>query len=180
MLLQPLTRKQREALDSLPTMQAVAETLGEPPEVLTTYDTVFRHWKPGDGRTAVRPETPAEAQAIGRCLVYRTRFDAPGHLVASELHPTTCEWCDYPTEELLKANDYARWRSQYVRLEVAVWTFADGQTYLRDTGRSGAYDNPAWAEFFAMPIEPSARRYAAAMRREAIMRASTSSVDEMR
>lgn len=175
MVNQPLTKSNRQALDTLLSIHAVAEALGDAPEVLTTYDTDFAFWKPGEGRPLVAPDTPAVAQAIGRCLAYRMRYDGNvGGLVSTELHPADCGWCDYPAEELRKANDYARWRSKFVRIEVAIWHFSDGQAYVRDTGRSGQYDNPTWAQFFSHGDTPSDRRFFAANRREAILTAASS------
>jgi hypothetical protein len=107
-------------------------------------------WQPGDGRPTLADEDPAVMQAIGRCLAHRVR----GQFSLSSIHPTTCDWCDYPTEELVVACDWAAWQSRYVIANLNVWVGAETDwgkptTYAR-SGPVDYYENPRWREFWAM------------------------------
>ena len=164
-----LTRSLRRELDQL-TYGELYSRLG-PPKVLTTFAAGQGYWRQGDGPPAIRPENPADAQVIGRCLASRTRYGRIGAF--DGLHPGPCGWCDYPTDELLRACDWATWHSRYVADEVALWEFLNA-VYVRSTGRAGEYDNPEWAGWFegATPSTedrpPSERAHLRSRRRDAI------------
>lgn len=126
---------------------------------VTEYATGQGYWREGDGTPVLVAETPAIAQAMGRCVANRLRYglDAIG-VAAGSIHPARCGWCDYPKDVLLVALDHATWRSRYVVTEYLVWP-AKGGTYTRATGRAGEYDNPTWLQFF-VGTTPSTSRLA--------------------
>lgn len=140
-----LSNTTRKELDEIP-LEDVRAAYGEP-EVRTRHVNGIGYWKPGDGTPDVVAESPAVAQAMGRCIAVRTRFG--GGLMQSEsIHPATCDWCEFDTAILLAACDHATWISRLVDFEIAVWRDPSGREYVRSTNRGGEYDNPAWATFF--------------------------------
>ena len=129
--------------------------LGQPDRVVASYAEPM-HWRQGDPRPALADIDPAVCQAMGRCALDR-QVRGDGASFASAIgrlrfvHPVRCAWCEYPLGELLAACDWATWASRYVASEFAVWVGADGSTEARSTGRTGIYEQPEWAAFFALP-----------------------------
>jgi hypothetical protein len=164
-------------------------TLYGQPQIVTEYAQGVGYWAPGQSVPPLHDDDPAVAQAIGRCLASRIRsgladFGLPR---ADEFHPAECGWCAYSKADLLRACDYATWRSRFIVAEHATWRSERQppdsrgkylRSYVRSTNRSGEYDNPAWAAFFqgATPagelMPPSDREFARARRRAAIAEAA--------
>lgn len=170
------------------TFDQLVSRLGLSSRTETTHAAGQGYWKPGDGPPPMEFDGPVDANAAGRCVVNRIRFGAPtskGFAITGKLgtaigsiHPTACSWCDYPTDKLLAALDHATWRSQFIVSEFAVWVFRDNATYRRPTGRTGEYENPVWAEFYAGAttagdaLSPSEKHRHRERRREAIATAA--------
>jgi hypothetical protein len=127
--------------------------------------------KPHDTVPALASDDPAVTEAMGRCAVSRIdffgvslpRMSADG----SRIHRAAdCQWCDYPTAELIAACDYAIGTMRYLEDELLVWheneATRGGAKYIRP-GRSGVYEHPGWADFWASPTHERERRIAAAM-----------------
>lgn len=144
----------RNVLDEMETDQVIS-TLGRP-QVHTQYAEPFGYWRQGDPHPILADDDPAVLQAIGRCATGRSMQDGRlydlGGTRGVSIHNAPCPWCDYPIEELLKACDWAIWSSRYVIAEVLVWRRDDDEfrdtTYERE-GRSGSYENPRFAAFWA-------------------------------
>ncbi len=135
-------------LDSMPYVDLVGE-LGEPDHVDTEY-AEHPWWGPGQGRPALANTDVATAQAMARCLTWRTRLTlASVSLILPGIHPAACGWCDYPEAELRSAVGFAAWMARLISSERATWRGTYGSTYVRSTPRDGTYQSPAWAEFFA-------------------------------
>lgn len=134
-------------------LSSLIAKLGQP-HMVTKYAPTRGDWSQGDPLPALRDEDPAVMQAIGRCAVYRQQHKV-GLSFGSALHDgERCAWCSYPLSELLKACDWGVFRSRYIEQEFAVW-YADqdrrkGARHALPT-RAGEYENPVWAEFFALP-----------------------------
>jgi hypothetical protein len=182
MIEEKLTSKLLERLDEMSVGELV--TIYGEPSRWTEYVPPQGYWSPGDERPAVVPETPAVAQAIGRCVAARVRWlgddpnrALPASVTGSGMHPGTCTWCDFPIAELLKATDYAAWQSHLVAVDELVWVGRFGN-YHRSTGKTGEYANPEWAAFFdgATPATshrpPSERAHLAERRASAIAEAA--------
>src|SRR5687767_7292675 len=84
-------------------IDTLTSKLGEPQQS-TQYATAHG-WRVGDGRPSLGNEDPAVMQAVARCASSRVRREkfAEVSRVIDNVHPTTCDWCDYPLDELLKA-----------------------------------------------------------------------------
>jgi hypothetical protein len=134
---------------------------GEPVRV-TRYAEVLGHWRVGQPRPALADDDPAVMQAIGRCAATRIRDP---RLVLASVHRASCGWCGFPLQELLAACDWAVVRSRYVVVDLMVWRGEDGSIYLRDTRRSGIYEEPAWSVFWALPAGERGRRIRAVVER---------------
>ena len=165
----------RKILGSMGVPALIVE-LGQP-SIVTRYADPKGHWRQGDDRPALADDDPAVLQAIGRCAVSRSELWGVGtggakllRAVGVATHPEECGWCGYPTDELLAACDWATFRSRYVEAEFAVW-HADperltGATYQR-TLRQDVYENPTWAQFWALPTAERQARIRAAQYPEA-------------
>ena len=103
-------------------------------------------------------------QALGRCAAARIRDPRLVRGLAS-VHREPCGWCGFPLRELLAACDWAVARSRYVVVDLVVWRAEDGSVYLRDTQRSGIYEEPAWSAFWALPAAERGRRIRAVVER---------------
>jgi len=136
------------------------------PAIVTRYAEPRGHWRQGDDRPALADDDPAVMQAIGRCATAELQRMGGFAKVLSSTHDTrSCAWCDYPIAERLAACDWAVFRSRYVEAEFAVW-YADqdrrsGATHQRTT-RQDVYENPTWAEFWALPAADRQARIRAA------------------
>jgi hypothetical protein len=149
MIDETLTKGLRQRLDAM----TLGEVRGEfgPGDLRTTYVQPIGHnWKPGRGAPALVAETPAVAQAMGRCATSRSLKGDSGAMFSQSVHPGECGWCVYPLRDLLEALEHAVWRSQTVEAEHEEWRFAGGARYVRSTGRDGHYDNPEWRRFWTM------------------------------
>ncbi len=150
----PDVRKMLSGLD----LSSLISRLGQP-HMVTKHAPTRGHWHQGDPLPALRDEDPAVMQAIGRCAVYRQQ-NAAGLSFLSRIHERDhCAWCAYPLSELLAACDWGVFRSRYIVQEFAVW-YRDqdarkGARYALPT-RADVYENPTWADFFALP--PAERR----------------------
>ena len=156
----------RSTLDDL-SLSDVIVNIGTP-----TYVRQYRKpLKPHDAVPALASDDPAVTEAMGRCAVSRIdffgvslpRMSADG----SRIHRAAdCQWCDYPTAELIAACDYAVGTMRYLEDELLVWheneATRGGAKYIRP-GRSGVYEHPEWADFWASPIYERERRIAVAM-----------------
>lgn len=135
----------RDVLDALNVTDLVG-LLGDPVP-MTEYATA-PGWTVGDGRPTLANDDPAVMQAIGRCSAHRARrkYDFPMPML-DKVHPTRCDWCDFPDDELLKACSWAVHQSRFVLADVLVWTNEDGHRYVR-SGHLTGYQNPRWRRFF--------------------------------
>jgi hypothetical protein len=143
-----LTRAAHRALDAIPTLDGVSDAIGAPPRIVTVHAGGFGHWTPNEPVPAITPVSPAEAQALARCLAARIRGVGQDLLPSGRaLHSSRCEWCSAATEDLLRACDYAIFASRFVADEYAVWE-VEGDVYRRDTGVAGTYENPVWRRYY--------------------------------
>lgn len=160
---------QKEAikyLDDLSTSEVIV--LAGSPLYVRNYR---RRMKAYDAPPALASDDPAVTEAMGRCAVSRMDFfgvalpraSAAGSLIH---RVADCQWCDYPTDELVAACDYAVGTMRYLEDELLVWheneATRGGAKYIRP-GRSGVYEHPAWADFWSQPTHERERRIAAAM-----------------
>lgn len=145
-MIPPLTPGNRKELDALE-IEELGQVYGEP-TIRTTYAEGFGHWRAGQGKPDLIADTPAVAQAMGRCAASRLRSGDVAGILTSAVHPGECGWCDYPLPVLLAALDHASWFSRFVTNELAIWRDAQGREYVRSTNRAGEYDNPEWAAFY--------------------------------
>ena len=144
--------KVREALHEM-TVEAITIRYGEPRVHIV-------HSRPlPSGKPALASDDPAVVQAMGRCAVARTRLDGAPRL--GKLHGAECAWCAYPVGELVAACEWGDWSSRFVLVEALIWRGDDGSTYVRE-GRSPHYGNPAWRDYWALPLKERERRIAAA------------------
>ncbi len=141
----------------------VVGLFGEPLRV-TRHALPLGHWRPGQSRPALADDDPAVMQAIGRCAAARIRDPRLTRGLAA-IHRDPCGWCGFPLRELLAACDWAVTRSRYVVIDLLVWRGEDGSVYLRDTLRSGIYEEPAWSTFWALPAFERGRRIRAVVER---------------
>jgi hypothetical protein len=155
----------RELLDALGVDELV-RLLGEPASI-TEYATA-PGWSVGDGQPTLANDDPAVMQAIGRCAANRARrtFDAPMPML-DKAHPTRCDWCDFPQDELLKACSWAVHQSRFVLADVLVWTNDEGHRYVRSGNLTG-YQNPRWRRFFEDNDRERERQIAVATGRELV------------
>lgn len=147
----------RAILDRL-SLEALQDRLGSP-RVVTRYASAHG-WDPGDGRPLLADDDPVVMQRIGICAAARVRDSIATTIFGPHAgHPGPCDWCEYPLEMLLAACAWAVWSSRYVVAEFLVWHQGEGSavTYIRDGGRSGIYENPAWHDYWALPRRD--RRY---------------------
>lgn len=155
-------------LDNLEWDALVAE-LGEPDHIATVMREGGRCWQPGQPKPVLANSDPAVTQAMARCLCSRLAHGTSGDfgavLNSMVIHPKVCNFCDYPTEQLEAAVDWAGWESSLTEIEYATWRGRDRSTYSRGTLRQGAYGNPRWANFFS---EAPSRKDASAYRTRAI------------
>lgn len=138
---------------------------GAPDDHITKHAEA-KGWQTGDGRPALASDDPAVMQAIGRCAADRSRqtLKAPVPFRRS-VHPSPCAWCDYPTDELLKACAWAVHQSAFVTADVFVWRNNQGHTYARPGSLTG-YQRKEWREFWALPEKERERRIEAASGRK--------------
>lgn len=163
MINEVLTDKLRKVLDEMGT-DSLRRAYGDPSRTDLRYlDPAGGHWRQGHGRPSLVAESPAVAQAIGRCAASRIRFSGMA-LRPHAMHPTTCGWCDFPLDVLLAACDHAAFVARCIDVELLVWVFEGGREYARSTGRTGEYDNPEWRDFFALPVRGRASLVAEASR----------------
>lgn len=133
----------------------IIRTLGEPRH-FTEYATA-QGWKVGDGRPSVANDDPAVMQSVGRCAAARVRWSAKPNLSFGSVHPASCDWCDYPIEELLKACSWSVHQSGYVVADVLLWEGKERSTYARPAGGTG-YQNPGHRIFWELPAKERERR----------------------
>lgn len=153
-----LTPALRATLDGLQ-FAVLISRLGPPERVTTRWSEGHGCWRKGDGRPAI-VLGPADGQAAGRCVASRVRHASMAGIAVDELHRMRCDWCDYPTGELLRALDHAAFMSRCVESEIAWWSFRADAWYLRTTGRAGQYDSPIWAAFWSLPTQERERKIA--------------------
>ncbi len=116
----------------------------------TRYAPGQGHWYQGDGTPKIVLDPPS-AQAAGRCAASRIRGIDIRSLAPRSIHPQPCRWCPTSLPDLLRALDHAVFMSRFITSEYIVWPTKDRDApYVRDTGRTGTYENPAWASFFAL------------------------------
>lgn len=164
--------RDRDVIESLDGMDldAVWSALDKPrPLVTLIHARPQGYWSPGRPRPALADDDPAVMQAVGRCASSRVVWDKdhPFVIDLTTVHPRRCAWCDYPSEELLMACDWATVTSRFVLSEVITWSNDMGQTYTR-SGRADEYDNPAWRAFWALPDQARSARIRAAQYPEAL------------
>lgn len=163
----------RDMLNALSVGEVIA-LLGSPSERVG-YATA-PGWTQGEGRPALANEDPAVMQSVGRCAAERARRRFPAPLpVLRAVHPSSCDWCEYPEDELLKACAWAVWHSRYVESHVFEWR-GDGATYTRAGSMTG-YQNPDWRRFFELPTKERERRIDAASGRTQAEIASLRALD---
>lgn len=143
-LLTPILRKE---LDATP----IGTLLSAHPDyrTVTHYAEGQGYWKQGEGAPSLVLD-PVTGQAAGRCMASRVR--GLGVAMPGSIHPKPCAWCATASPLLLRSLDHAVFVSRYVASEVYVWP-TRSDPYVRDTGRAGVYENPAWASFFALSRE---------------------------
>ncbi len=139
--------KVRELLAEM-SSDAISGRYGEP-----TVHTVYSRSLPPE-KPSLASDDPAVVQAMGRCAVSRTRSDALPRL--GSLHGDECAWCAYPVAELVAACEWGEWASRYIVAEVLTWR-GDRSSYERE-GQPARYGNPAWRDFWALPISDRERR----------------------
>lgn len=129
----------------------LVDELGPPDRVTVSMRGGGPGWDEGQEQPALASDDPATVQAMARCLTWRaaTRSHLPLVRLVAGIHPRPCLWCDYPTDELRAAVDWAGWRSSLVETEYATWRGAYGTHYDRTTPQQGTYAHPAWAAFFS-------------------------------
>lgn len=116
-------------------------------------------------RPLLADEDPAVNAAMARCSASRWRRVSAGRPLTvrvAESHPVRCGWCEYPLTELQAALDWGLIHGGFIEDEFYVWA-RDGVAYRRSSGRSGAYANPAWATFAALPQKEQRARVDAAV-----------------
>ena len=153
----------RQLLDAAP-LSSIEAWFGQP-SIATSYAEPMA-WSVGDGRPGLADEDPAVMQALGRCAASRVRSDLPGiRLGVGRVHPRPCGWCGLPLAELLRACDWAVWRSRFLLAEVLTWhsdpVKRPGAEYHR-VPRSDVYTQPDWADFWALPTDRRESRIQAA------------------
>ena len=153
-------------------IETLIDTYGKPDWTDTRYIKPQGYWTPGMGRPKIVADTPAVAQAMGWCVVFRVRFGGLTAFGGESIHPTECGWCSYPTSVLLIALDHAAWAGQCIEAELLTWKLSDGRRYVRSSGRDGQYDHPEWATFWRMSDVPSERSEANRIRNAAIVHAA--------
>lgn len=155
----------RSTLDDM-TLPEVIGLIGTP-----VYARAYRRpSRAHDAPPALASDDPSVTEAMGRCAVSRMDFFgvAVPRLGAetSRLHRRQdCQWCDYPTDELIAACDYAVGTMRYLENELLVWhenePMRGGAKYVRP-GRSEVYEHPSWGEFWSLPTHERERRIAMA------------------
>lgn len=110
-----------------------------------------------ESKPALASDDPAVVQAMGRCVVARTRDSI---VSLGKLHGDTCAWCEYPIEQLVAACRWGEWESRYIVASVLVWHGADHSTYER-AGDGPRYSNPDWRRYWDLPVQERERRIAA-------------------
>jgi hypothetical protein len=133
-------------LDAMPFAE-LQDELGPPDQVTTIMREGGAHWSLGDPRPALATEDVAAVQAMARCLAWRASAKVKVNALGG-IHPRPCLWCDYPTDELLAAVDWAGWNSGLVEIAYATWHGAYGSHFDRATPAQGTYTNLRWAQFF--------------------------------
>lgn len=163
-----------DVLDVLAAMDVdqLIRELGEP--MTHTEYAKAEGWKVGDGRPTApegkRPlasDDPAVMQSIARCAAARTRRRLPIALFLDNVHPTTCDWCDYPLPELLRACAWSVHQSGYIVGDVLIWEGKDHSLYSRSTGTTG-YQNREYRTFWDLPVKERERRIEAASGRNPV------------
>ena len=139
-------------------------------------------WQQGEPLPSIQDEDPALIQAVARCATAELQR-SHGFPVRALHDGRRCAWCAptpdehgvmkpaFPLSERLAACDLAVFRSRFVVVEFAIW-HADpdtrrGATYQR-TVRQDEYDNPAFREFWALPVAAREARIVAAQYPEGV------------
>lgn len=124
-------------------------------------------WKVGDERPTLANDDPAVMQSVGRCAATRRTIKGTAYVVPAGTHPSTCEWCDYPLEDLLKACAWAVHQSGFIESHVFEWTDEEGRKYVRSGGDTG-YRNRVHRSFWELDSKERERRVEVASGREAL------------
>lgn len=155
------------ALADAMTLDQLFSVLGAADEEHVRY-AMAGGWQVGDERPSLAHDDPAVMQAVGRCATNRIRLDGAPRL-PGDIHPSTCDWCDFPLEELLKACAWSVHQSGYVEAHVFVWLSKakdgtkdpKGPKYVR-AGGDTAYRHREHRAFWDLPPKERERRIEAA------------------